>query len=538
MRTTDSDLGEIGLVVPTEGSSHDAVAGVTAARDAQCTPAHAMRIRDCSLCIATFEQEGEPGAPAGQCARWSGQPESSLAVPLRYQHRTVGLLALHAQRAAHYTATHHLICQHIASHLTRHLKRHEVRQRISMTFGKDLVLVGGSDSLLRLDEFIEKASLASHPALLLGEFGLEQHFVAYALHFAGRSNRPFLEVNCATLDQGGLCCLPRRLRQLEGGTVFFQGIDELDSKLQRELSQLIEEEIEVPRRPGSSVGPPLRLVASAGANFNHNSDRDSAYRPLIARFDYLPLCLVPLRERREDIGPLIDHFLRKHAGGRSLELTPAAREAFELYHWPNNISELERVIARLSILSDHPAIDIRDLEIHAPWLAAGRNKPVRSSTLESISESEERASISRTGTGLDARISALARGLIKAEFKLIRAFHPSLQNALEYLSRNLHETITLQELARHAALSASHLAFLFQKTLGVNFKLFLAVLRIEEAKQLLVEQPHLRITEISYQVGFGDLRHFERTFKRLVSRTPREYRSLVLGDALPPDSEA
>ena len=65
--------------------------------------------------------------------------------------------------------------------------------------------------------------------------------------------------------------------------------------------------------------------------------------------------------------------------------------------------------------------------------------------------------------------------------------------------------------------------------MSVNFKLFLAVLRIEEAKELLIDKPQMRITEISYHIGFGDMRHFERTFKRLAGKSPREFRQEAIG---------
>ena len=120
---------------------------------------------------------------------------------------------------------------------------------------------------------------------------------------------------------------------------------------------------------------------------------------------------------------------------------------------------------------------------------------------------------------------ALADALMRGDPAVTRNCHPGLKNALDYLASNLHEPISLHELSRHAGLSASHLAYLFQKTLGVNFKSLLAALRILEARQLLVDKPQMRITEISFQVGFGDLRHFERTFKRLIGKAPKEYRS-------------
>ncbi len=86
----------------------------------------------------------------------------------------------------------------------------------------------------------------------------------------------------------------------------------------------------------------------------------------------------------------------------------------------------------------------------------------------------------------------------------------------------------MHQLARHACVSPSHLSYLFKKTLGVSFKPFLALMRIKKAAHLLIEQPFQGITEVALEVGFGDLRHFERTFKRLLACSPRVYRQNVL----------
>ncbi len=86
----------------------------------------------------------------------------------------------------------------------------------------------------------------------------------------------------------------------------------------------------------------------------------------------------------------------------------------------------------------------------------------------------------------------------------------------------------MSQLARRAHLSRSHLSYLFQQALGVSFKPFLAAVRIEKARRLLVEKPHLSITRIGGEVGFGDLRHFERMFKQWAGSTPRAYRRAAL----------
>jgi len=83
-------------------------------------------------------------------------------------------------------------------------------------------------------------------------------------------------------------------------------------------------------------------------------------------------------------------------------------------------------------------------------------------------------------------------------------------------------------------MSPSHLSFLLKRSLGVPFKSLLAAVRIERAKQLLSEPNPSSITDISLEVGFGDLSHFERTFKRLVGTNPREYRRQQIGSRAAP----
>jgi AraC-like DNA-binding protein len=104
-----------------------------------------------------------------------------------------------------------------------------------------------------------------------------------------------------------------------------------------------------------------------------------------------------------------------------------------------------------------------------------------------------------------------------------------VQRALRYVGNHYTEEISLGRLARESYISASHLSFLLKRSLGVPFKSLLAAVRIRRAQQLLALSEH-SITEISLEVGFGDLSHFERTFKRIVGTNPREYRRRELLD--------
>lgn len=102
--------------------------------------------------------------------------------------------------------------------------------------------------------------------------------------------------------------------------------------------------------------------------------------------------------------------------------------------------------------------------------------------------------------------------------------HGGLRRALLHLGEHYADPLSLPELARQAHVSASHLGYLFRASLGTSFKPLLQQLRIEKAKALLDLDARARITEVALTVGFSELSHFERSFRRLVGTTPRAYR--------------
>jgi YesN/AraC family two-component response regulator len=105
-----------------------------------------------------------------------------------------------------------------------------------------------------------------------------------------------------------------------------------------------------------------------------------------------------------------------------------------------------------------------------------------------------------------------------------RTLHPNIRRALAFLREHFAEEITLDSAACAAALSRSHFCRLFHHETGVPFHEYLHELRVSRAKSLLADR-HLRISEVAYTVGFNDLSHFDRTFRRLVGKSPSEYRT-------------
>lgn len=105
-----------------------------------------------------------------------------------------------------------------------------------------------------------------------------------------------------------------------------------------------------------------------------------------------------------------------------------------------------------------------------------------------------------------------------------RSVHPNVRRALAFLREHFAEEITLDDVACEAALSRFHFCRLFHRETGVLFHEYLHELRVTRAKALLADR-HLTVSEVAYTVGFNDLSHFDRTFRRIVGRSPTEYRT-------------
>lgn len=124
-------------------------------------------------------------------------------------------------------------------------------------------------------------------------------------------------------------------------------------------------------------------------------------------------------------------------------------------------------------------------------------------------------------------LSVFARQLSAASNELLiqqaNVEPPVVSRAKEYIREHITEDLTLGEVARAVNTSASYFCRLFKKATGINYSQYLSRVRLERAKQLLVN-PHLRVSEVAYEVGFQSLTHFNRVFKKLLGQSPTEYR--------------
>lgn len=399
-------------------------------------------------------------------------------------------------------------------------KRYEAQRWAQQRLGRGLLLVGMSEPLHHMEVFVEKASYSTLPVLLTGEFGTEKVPLAAALHCSGpRRDEPFIEVNCA--EPVGEPA--QWFKQAAGGTLFFNGIDELAPRLQSQLPQHLHS------RLGQWLVVPdpceARVIASTTADLRKRVEEGRFSRALLNELDFLSATVPPLRLRKDDVAPLVIAALERQGYVADRKCSDALTALCEAYAWPENLFELERVIARLAVMTDTTPINHADVALHAPWmLPASHCVHSGAAGLPARGGATPLHVAKPAGTAPPAHWARCAMTRNAAE---LGRLHAALRKALLYLGEHYAKPISMDQLARQAHVSPSHLSYLFRQTLDTAFKPLLQHIRIEKAKELLMHDHGARVTEIALSVGFGDLSHFEKSFRRIVGLSPRAFRQTV-----------
>ncbi len=253
------------------------------------------------------------------------------------------------------------------------------------------VFYGTHPQMQQLETLIEQIGWSETPVLIQGETGSGKEVLARELHLKSRrSKKPFLKLNCAALPSelveselfgyergaftGAFQKKPGMFEQADGGTILLDEIGDMDFKLQAKLLQVLQDH-EFQRLGGKEmVRVDVRVLAATHCDLEKAIVEGKFREDLYYRLNVINLHVPPLRERKQDILPLAELLMRKHAGSDTPlpELGPSLIEAFDLYDWPGNIRELENIIRKLLVLRDSDVV-ARDL-----WARANRMKSLRS----------------------------------------------------------------------------------------------------------------------------------------------------------------
>ncbi len=265
---------------------------------------------------------------------------------------------------------------------TRLLKKEVIRLRKEVASRYDFHhLIGKSPSMQKIYDLIERISNTSSNVLITGESGTGKELVAKAIHYhGGRKENPFVAINCAAIpetlleselfgykkgaftdarsDKRGL------LFEAHEGTLFLDEVTEMPLTLQAKLLRVIEEREVRPLGDTTSYPLEVRIISTSNRDLESCIKQGQFREDLYYRLKVIDIEMPPLRERREDILLLIQHFITRFNAELKKNLSGVSEEALRLllnYSWPGNVRELENVIQRAITLSQHDVILPEDL---------------------------------------------------------------------------------------------------------------------------------------------------------------------------------
>ena len=276
----------------------------------------------------------------------------------------------------------------------RRTKEENVRLRESLEATRSVELVGRTPVMQQVEELIRTVATTDTTVLIRGESGTGKELVARAIHnLSPRRYMPMVVIHCGALTEtlleselfghekgaftGALYRKKGKFEVAEGGTVFLDEISDISLKTQTDLLRVLQER-EITRVGGTqTIKVDFRAIAATNRDLE-TLVKEGTFRPdLYYRLNVFSIDVPPLRERREDIPLLAEHFLQKYARAMSKRFTSISRAALDKlmeYDWPGNVRELENALERALVVGREPEIQSADLPLSlqsGPGLAAG-----------------------------------------------------------------------------------------------------------------------------------------------------------------------
>jgi Nif-specific regulatory protein len=359
-------------------------------------PEHVVPVSQAVLKKVVTERSGMLVTGAGHAASAKGAPGSPenhatslLCVPMIVGERVCGVIYLDAKvPTVQFDSNHLRVLQaiaHIAALALENLDHWEKLRQENLSLRAEIGIkhdiVGGGPQIRKVFDFIRKVAPADSTVLIQGESGTGKELVARAIHSnSPRADRPFIAINSAAIAAtlleselfghekgaftGAVAQKKGKVELAEGGTLFLDEISELAPELQAKLLRVLQER-EFERVGGTrSIPLNIRLIAATNKSLAQAVDANQFRKDLFYRLNVVAVTLPPLRDRREDIRELAEHFLRKARSKcqtLARSISPEAMACLSQYEWPGNIRELENAIERAAVLGTNELIQPDDL---------------------------------------------------------------------------------------------------------------------------------------------------------------------------------
>jgi two-component system nitrogen regulation response regulator NtrX len=270
-------------------------------------------------------------------------------------------------------------------------------------------IIGDSVPMKALRQQLALMAGTNGRVLIYGESGTGKELVAHAIHASSpRAGQAFVEVNCAAIPEelienelfgharGFLAGAPEakagKFEKADGGTLFLDEVGDMSLRTQAKVLRALEEQRFEPVGAVESMQVDARVVASTNKLLEEEIDRGNFREDLFYRLNVIPFFVPPLRDRREDIPLLAEHFLREFTsayGRKPKELTPEALEVLVGYNWPGNVRELKNLIERIVIMNPQVRVDARHVPLQTPRKPQDRAGE-RVGSLQDVREAAER----------------------------------------------------------------------------------------------------------------------------------------------------
>jgi two-component system nitrogen regulation response regulator NtrX len=280
--------------------------------------------------------------------------------------------------------------------------------RLKADAGSRWRIIGESVPMKALRQQLTLMAGSNGRVLIYGESGTGKELVAHALHaLSPRAAEPFVEVNCAAIPEdlieselfghnkgafaGAAETKIGKFQKADSGTLFLDEVGDMSLRTQSKVLRVLEEQRIEPVGAAESMQVDVRVVAATNKNLEEEIARGNFREDLFYRLNVIPFFVPPLRDRREDVAELAQHFLREFTtayGRKPKELTPEAFEVLSEYHWPGNVRELKNLIERIVILNPQIRVDARHIPLNARRSAERTLE--RFGSLQEVREAAER----------------------------------------------------------------------------------------------------------------------------------------------------